>query len=149
ENRNLTPILKRAGAATATGEVIELSEREVNAWVAKTLRGRQRGWSSVLVSFEGACVNFTPGEVEVILVRRFMGRQLATSCVLAISADSESFSLRSAGSSVGQLRIRPWVLEATLESFRRLTAVYSAELTNFRSAGNIALEEGRVVLSSR
>jgi hypothetical protein len=146
QSRDLREVLS---GATRSGDTVAISERELNAYLHKTLFGRQTGVTRFVSSFEGACVDLREDEVEIYLVRRCFGRLSTVSCVFSIEDSEEGRLVRSAGSSVGSLRIRDLVFQFVLDSFRRLGRMYDEELALIKGVNSLVIREGEMVLGSR
>jgi hypothetical protein len=144
--RDLRDVLSGVpGARKAT----VISERELNAYLHETLFGRQKGVTRFISSFEGACVDLRENEVEIYLVRQCFGRLATVSCVFSIEDSEKGRLVRSAGSSVGSLRIRDLVFQFVLDSFRRLGGVYEEELALIKGVNSLVIRDGEMVLGSR
>lgn len=126
--------------------LVSVSEAEVNSYLRKTVTGRQKGITGLFVSFEGAYVNFMENELEVLLVRKVLGRPFVVGCRCGLASGGKGIVVRSTGSSVGKLKIRRAVVKVAMGSFRRLAGVYQPELALLARMGGVSLEEGRIVL---
>jgi hypothetical protein len=144
--RDLREVLSQG--ANARSPVV-ISERELNAYMNQTLFGRQKGMTRFVSSFEGVCVDLREDEVEIYLVRKCLGRLVTVSCVFAVENSERGRLVRSAGSSVGTLRIRDLVFQFVLNSFRRLAGVYEVELELIKRAESLVVRDGEIVLGAR
>ncbi len=130
-------------------EPLTITEREMNTYLAKTLRGRQTGWQRLLVRYEGIFVDFREGQAEVIVVRRVLGRPLPISCFIDITAGEDSYLTQVQGTAIGRLRSRIWVIDVVMETFRTLRREYQPEISYLFRMSEIRFEDGRMILDPR
>ena len=134
------------GDSLGRGEMLVLEEAEINAYLTKTLFGRQRGATRFVSSFQGACVDLRDGEIEFILRRKVFGRPFNVTCSFVIREKDGQRMIRSVGSSVGRLRIPYVVLETVLGSFRNLGQALEQEGEYVQKMDAIIFRDGELML---
>lgn len=151
--RDLAKVLDAAqkGSHTAT-----LTEREINAYLIRTLKLTQEGVFKDRVSLRGVWVRLTEGQAEVIIERDLMGERRHTiSMFLRIDQQlgengQVTTEVHRAGGWFGRTRVAQGYLLLVMRGFDSLAASYGDELAiirrMFKGMTRATINDGELVL---
>jgi hypothetical protein len=146
---------------------LRISEEEINAYLEKTLSGRQGGILGGIITLENVLVRLENERAEVIMVRKCMGLTLTTSMWVAIDQTEDDqgrvqthidpnggpfalmpFMLR--GGRFGRLVVPQGFLHLVQSSYTSLASLYPEEIRlGFEEMSRIRIEDGALVLDPR
>lgn len=146
---------------------LRISEEEINAYLEKTLSGRQGGILGGIITLENVLVRLENERAEVIIVRKCMGLTLTTSMWVAIDQTEDDqgrvqthidpnggpfalmpFMLR--GGRFGRLVVPQGFLHLVQSSYASLASLYPEEIRlGFEEMSRIRIEDGALVLDPR
>jgi hypothetical protein len=146
---------------------VTLTEREINLWLARTVKPRQAGLLEKHVTLKGVYIRLEDGRAEVVMERDVMGYPLTTSMFLQIEQLESSTGINTQvhlhggpfheslpyppqGGRLGQLRIPQGFLMLTMKSFENLAAIFPTEVElGFEKMARFKIEEGKITLDPR
>ena len=151
--RNLHDVLD---AAQKGGHAVTLTEREINAYLIRTLKLTQEGVFKDRVALKGVWVRLTEGQAEVIIERELMGERRHTiSMFMEIKqtrGDSGQVTTQvpRTGGWFGQTRVAQGYLYLVMGGFDSLAAAYGDELAiirkMFKGMTRATINDGELVL---
>lgn len=165
---NPVDVPKLIELAAKNRKPITITERQMNTWLADTLKGRQEGFVAEYVKMEGVWVCFDDddgGRAEVVIERAFMGRPHTVSMFFRIERKKKEdgtyttfvhkdsgriFGLSAAGGRFGQIRVPQGFLFFTHQAFSALGKLFEEELRlmeieiTSRGGGRILFEKNQL-----
>lgn len=147
---------------------ITISEKELNTWLANTLKVRQEGQLADHVDLKGVWVRFDKeegGRAEIIIEREVEGRPHTVSMFVRVERKKKEdgsyttyihkdggrlWGLLAVGGKFGQVRVPQGFLFFTQSSFRALSNLFEKELKwleediTTKGGGRILFEEGQM-----
>jgi len=169
-DRELTPadVPSMIESAAKSRKGIVISERQINTWLANTLKARQEGSLADHVEIKGVWVRFDEaegGRVEIIIEREIKGRPQTVSMFVRIERKKKEdgtfttyihkdggrlWGLLAVGGKFGQARVPQGFLFFTQSSFSSLSDLFKKELEwmeediTKRAGGRIIFEEDQM-----
>lgn len=156
------------GSAAKTRQAVELTERQVNSWLAENLKAKQEGLLADYVTLKGIWVRFEEeknGRCEIIVEREVHGHPHTVSMYVRIERKKKEngsyttfvrkdggniLGLIPAGGRFGQVRMPQGFLLMVAQSFESLAELFSQELEwmeqdiTRKGAGRILFEEHKM-----
>ncbi len=147
---------------------INLTERQINTWLANTLKARQEGTLADYVEMKGVWVRFDEeegGRVEIIIEREIMGRTQTLSMFVRIERKKKEdgtfttyihkdggrlWGLLAVGGKFGQARVPQGFLFFSQNTYASLAQLFQKELQwmekdiTMRAGGRIIFEENQM-----
>ncbi len=162
--REMKDVLKNA---VDRGYPVPLSEAQINAWLSRTVSGRQTGAPQLKASFKNVWVKLEDGLAEIIMERDVMGYALTTSMFLQIEKRESAEGMRTEimldggafhpsfpkpprGGRIGQLVVPQGFLLLTMPAYEKLATLLTTEIDlGFREMSAIKFEKGKLTLDPR
>jgi hypothetical protein len=165
-NPSSVPGMIEFAAKSRNGVII--TEREINTWLANTLKARQEGTLADHVEIKGVWVRFDEeegGRAEIIIEREIKGRPQTVSMFVRIERKKREdgtfttyihkdggrlWNLLAVGGKFGKARVPQGFLFFTQDSFAALAKLFEKELTwmekdiTTRAGGRIIFEENQM-----
>ncbi|MGC6565082.1 MAG: hypothetical protein ACON38_05660 [Akkermansiaceae bacterium] len=165
-NPSSVPIMIEMAAKNR--QAITISEKELNSWIAKTLKVRQEGMLADHVELKGVWVRFDneeSGRAEIIIEREIKGRPHTISMFVRVERKKKEdgsyttyihkdggrlWGLLAFGGKFGKIRVPQGFLFFTQSSFQALSNLFEQELKwmeeeiTTRGGGQILFEEGQM-----
>ena len=154
-NRNLERVLENAANQ---GIQVTLTEKEVNEWLASTVKGTQEGVLGKSVQYRGTWIRFKEGSAEIIFEREAFNRLHTIAMNVEIEQLIEgnnqmSTNVHWQGGRLGQMPVMQGYLLLVMSSYEELGKVLSPEVKSLRSLlegkATIKFEEGKVTFEPR
>lgn len=162
--RNLQAVLQKSIEGDYS---VTLSETELNQWLTRELKLKQRGELAQWVSLKRVCVRLRAGVAEVIIERDVAGYPLTTSMFLQVeqteSAEGistqvhlhgggfhEMVPIPARGGRFGQLTVPQGFLIMVMPDFRKIADLFETEIElGFQRMARIKIEDKRIVLDPK
>ena len=153
--RNLERVLENAANQ---GLQVTLSEKEVNEWLASTVKGSQEGILGNSVSYRGTWIRFREGSVEIIFEREAFNRIHTIAMNVEIEQVIEegnrmSTNIHWKGGRLGQMPVIHGYLLLVMSSYEQLAQAMAPEVRSLRSLlegkATIEFTEGKVTFEPR
>lgn len=159
--RDLTQVLKSAASRNLP---VTLTEKELNAWLARRLAGRQEGPAAEKVAFQRVNVRLSEGLGEVIMTREVFGKPFTVSVFLTMERQEnqdgpqnlaglhggkfhESIDRPLRGGRFGRLVVPQGFLLLVLPAYKHLAAALQEEIAfAFDDMARISIRENRLEL---
>lgn len=147
--RDLLDVL--AQAAIKRSSAIEITEEEVNRYLADTIRGAQSGRTGRYFAFERASVDFEAGSARVTLHWRGKSHPATASLHLAIlrSPDKKAFRVEIQRGAYGRLAVARGFLLPLMPAFESLAAACDPEIRALFQMTRIEIAKDKLVLDSK
>lgn len=149
-------LLKVLDAAQKGPHTATLTEREINAYLLRTLKRSQEGVFKDRVTLRGVWVRLTEGQAEVIIERELMGERLHTiSMFLTIEQQlgengQVTTLVHRSGGRFGRTRVAQGYLLLVMGAFDSLASTYGDELAiirkMFKGMTRATINDGELVL---
>jgi len=154
--------------AANTRQSVEISERQINTWLANNIKVRQEGQLADHVKLKGVWVRFEEvegGRAEIIIEREVDGRPHTVSMFIRVERKKKEdgtftnyihkdggsfFNILAIGGRFGQVRVPQGFLLFTQDSFRSLGELFETEIGWIKKeiikegAGRVIFEEGKM-----
>jgi len=146
---------------------VQLSETELNHWLARELELKQGGELAEWVTLKRVCVRLREGVAEVIIERDVAGYPLTTSMFLQVEQTETAKGLSTQihlhgggfheivpvptrGGRFGQLTVPQGFLIMVMPDFRKIAGLFETEIDlGFQSMSRIRIEDKRLMLDPR
>lgn len=128
---------------------LELSEADVNRYLAASLTGKQNYPSALLARFERVAVSFHPGMCRVWLCWTEGQRRLTASLDFTITRVGRNFVVEPRGGSLGRLPVFRGALTALVPGLRSLCGALDEEIHATFQMNQIQFEKDKVILDPR
>ena len=128
---------------------LELSEADVNHYLASSLTGKQNYPSAALAKFDRVAVSFQPGLCRVWLCWTAGERPVTAALDFTITRDKRNFVVEPRGGSLGRLRVFRGFLATLVPGLRNLCAALDEEIHATFQMNEIRFEKNKVVLDPR
>ncbi|MES2476755.1 MAG: hypothetical protein V4640_13305 [Verrucomicrobiota bacterium] len=146
---------------------VNLSEAELNQWIASTLYLRQGGVLQKDITLEHFRVRLEEGRAELILERRVFGRPFTVSMYFQVDKEQsgreiittfnpaggrflKDYDFPQKGGRLGRLVVPQGFLHLLIPSFEKIAALYADETElAFSRMQRVRIEEDRLVLDPR
>ncbi len=146
---------------------IQISETELNQWLARELRLKQGGELAQWVTLKRVCVRLREGVAEVIIERDIAGYPLTTSMFLQVEQTEsatgistqihlhgngfhEMVPIPTRGGRFGQLTVPQGFLLMVMPDFQKIAALFGPEIElGFRRMARIKIENKRLTLDPK
>ncbi|MDB2430230.1 hypothetical protein OAF13_02740 [Akkermansiaceae bacterium] len=156
------------GMAAKLRQSVEISERQMNTWLANNIKARQEGQLADHVKLKGVWVRFEEtegGRAEIIIEREVAGRPHTVSMFIRVERkkkedgtftnyihkDGGAFlNILAIGGRFGQVRVPQGFLLFTQESFGSLSDLFETEIGWIKkeiikeAAGRVIFEDGKM-----
>lgn len=129
--------------------VLEISETDVNRYLASALAGRQTMPSAALAAFDRVALSFRPGLATVWLAWTVGRHQNTASLDFTITREKNNFIVEPRGGSLGRLRVFRGALATLVPGLRNLCGAMEEEIHAIFQMNQIRIEQGRLVLDPR
>jgi len=128
---------------------LELSEADVNHYLASSLVGEQRYPSGLLAKFDRVAVSFQPGLCRVWLSWSVARHPVTASLDFTIRRDSRNFVVEPRGGSLGRLTVFRGAISTLVPVMRSLCEALDEEIHAVFQMNQIRFEKNKVVLDPR
>lgn len=128
---------------------LELSETDVNHYLASSLSGKQQYPSSLLVKFDRVAVSFKPGLCRVWLCWTASGHPVTAALDFTVTRDNRNFLVEPCGGSLGRLPVFRGALASLIPGMRSLSHALEEEIHAVFKMNQIRFEDHKVVLDPR
>jgi hypothetical protein len=129
---------------------MELSEAEVNRYLARVVSGRQHGPSAAAVQFERVALDFEPGECRVIFAWNVTGRGTASATLdFTLKREGENFVIEPHQGSYGRLPVFRGMMCALTPALESLCGALGDEIRAVFQMNQIGFRQDKVVLDPR
>jgi hypothetical protein len=128
---------------------LELSEADVNRYLAASLIGKQGYPSALLAQFERVAVSFQPGMCRVWLCWIEGQRRVTASLDFTVKRIDRNFVVEPKGGSLGRLPVFRGALATLVPGLRSLCAALDEEIHATFQMNQIRFEKDKVVLDPR
>ena len=166
--RNPSSVPKLIELAAKTRNGVTITERQINTWLANTLKARQEGLLADHVEMKGVWVRFDEedgGRAEIIIEREIKGYPQTVSMFVRIERKKKEdgtfttyvhkdggrlWGLLAVGGRFGQARVPQGFLFFTQDAFAALGELFEQELAwmqdeiTSRGGGRILFEDGQM-----
>jgi hypothetical protein len=142
--RRIEQVAYRRSAAT------ELTEAEVNRYLARVVAGHQVGPTAGTVHFQRVALDFEPGKCRVIFSWKVAGRG-ATSASLdfTVKREGENFVVEPQQGSYGRLPVFRGMMCALMPALESLCGALDDEIHQVFEMNQIRFEKDKVLLDPR
>lgn len=128
---------------------LELSEADVNHYLASSLVGEQRYPSGLLAKFDRVAVSFQPGSCRVWLSWNIAKHPVTASLDFTIRRDLRDFVVEPRGGSLGRLTVFRGAMSTLVPGMRSLCGALEAEIHAVFQMNKIHFGKNKVVLDPR
>ena len=128
---------------------VEMTEEELNRYVAQRLRGTQTGAFGGLVRYAGTYVDLKPGIAEVYIERKIFGRPLTMSVEVKREATANGRETwKIGGGSIGKIRMGELSFGPVIKPFLRMARSAVHDMDVMQKVRNIEFTEGKMILGA-
>lgn len=128
---------------------VEISETDLNRYLAATLHGLQSGKSAELVSFDAALVDLEPGFARVTLCWMIQGHRTTASIDLRASVKSGGHEIEIVSGAYGRMPVARGFLAPLMPAFASLAKSCTPEIKSVLNMTKIHLAKDKLVLDPR
>lgn len=126
---------------------LEMTEAQVNRYLAKRLKGTQTGTFGGAVRYAGSYVDLRPGVAEVFIEREMFGMPLTMSVEVRrteVSNGRETWKI--GGGSIGRIQMGEATFGPVLKPFIRMFRTAVDDMDVMKAARNIDFAEGKLII---
>lgn len=147
--RDLLDVLSQAAIKRSSS--LEISEGELNRYLAKAVRGMQGGRTGRIFAFDHASVDLEAGSARVTLHWRGKTHPATTSLDLTVlrSPDKKAFRVEIQRGAYGRLAVARGFLLPLMPAFESLSAACDPEIKALFQMTKIELAKDKLVLDSK
>lgn len=147
---NITDIADLLGQATIKrSALVEISEADLNRYLAATLSGRQAGRSAWLAGFEKVLVDFEQGEARITLCWLVGGHRTTTTVHLHVALESGKHRAELTGGAYGRMPVVRGFLAPVIPAYQELARACSPEIGSILSMTKIRIAKNKLILDPR
>lgn len=128
---------------------IEITEADLNRYLAATVAGSQKGRTAASFSFEKMLIDLEPGVARITLCWLARGHRTSTSLDLAVSAVGANHRIEIVKGAYGRLPVARGFLLPVLPAYRELATACDAEVKKLLSMTKIQIAKDKLVLDPR
>lgn len=128
---------------------LELSEADVNHYIASNLAGQQKYPSALLAKFDRVAVSFQPGLCRVWLFWTVAKHPVAAALDFTVTRDKRDFVVEPRGGSLGRLAVFRGAVSTLVPAVRSLCEALDEEIHAVFQMNQIRFEKNKVVLDPR
>jgi hypothetical protein len=144
ERMELVSMPGRRSAAT------ELSEAEVNRYLARVVNGRQVGPTSATVRFQRVALDFEPGKCRAIFIWKVAGRGTnSASLEFTVKREGDNFVVEPQQGTYGRLPVFRGMMCALMPALESLCGALDDEIHAVFQMNQIRFEKDKVILDPR
>ena len=129
--------------------VMEISEAEINRYLATTLTGKIPGALGSWSSFEGARFDLEPGRARLFLIWSVHGHVLTASIDLAIDRDDKDFHVELQRGAYGHLQLPRGMMRPLYPTLRALAEALDPEIRALFQMNKITIAKDKLILDPR
>ncbi len=136
-------------AAIKRAAVIEISEADINRYLATTLNGKIDGMLGGWVTFDGARLDLEPDRARLYVMWKIHGHTRTASVDLAVRRDGNHFQVDLLSGAYGHLQMPRGMMRPIYPSLRALAEALDPEIRALFQMTQITLDKDKLVLDSR
>lgn len=138
------------GQATIKRSVpVEITETDLNRYLAATLKGRQNGKSGDFVNFDAAFIDLEPGFARVTLCWTIQGHRTTASIDMRAAVASGEHQIEIVSGAYGRMPVARGLLVPLMPAFASLAKSCAPEIKSMLSMTKINLTKDKLVLDPR
>lgn len=129
---------------------LEISEAEVNRYLARVISGSQQGATGATAQFERVALDFQPGICRVIFAWNVAGRGTANAMLdFTVERQGENFVVEPRHGSYGRLPVLRGMMCALMPAMKSLCEALEDEIHTVFQMNQIRFEQDKVFLDPR
>lgn len=130
---------------------VEISETDLNRYLAAIVAGRQDGWSANGATFDRVIVDLEPGRARVTLCWKIRDHVSTSAVDLEVrrTQDKKTFEIEVRGGAYGRLPVHRGFMVPTSTAFASLASACEAEIKALFQMTRIDIEKDKLVLDPR
>lgn len=128
---------------------LEISEGEINDYLARRLHSVPNGPSSRVASFDRLLVELTEGVVRLHLCWNVMGHRTVARVDLSVQRTSKDFTVEVLSGAYGRLEVPRAMLTPLIPALNELARACRPEIQSLFKLPNIRLTKDKVVLNPK
>ena len=129
---------------------LELSEAEVNRYLARVIKGRQGGATSAAVHFERVALDFEAGSCRIIFAWKVKGAGYASAALeFSVERQGENFVIEPRRGSYGRLPVVRGMMCALMPALESLCGALEDEIHTVFQMNQIRFAQDKVILDPR
>ncbi len=136
-------------AAIKRSAPLEVSEADLNQYLAATLKGAQNGALADVTRLERALVDLEPGRARIVLCWHTSGVRTTTTLDLTCSRKGGDHRTEITGGAAGRLILMRGFLEPLLPSYRALATACEVEIKALLNMTRIEIAKDKLLLDPR
>ncbi len=136
-------------AAIKRSAPIEITEGDLNRYLAATVIGTQGDRTAEIVRFERVLVDLRPGIARVVLCWSIRGHRSTSSIDVHLMGDGTHHRAEIVGGSYGRMGVARGVMQPVLPAFEALAEMCDAEIKALFKMTKIQMVEDKLVLDPR
>jgi hypothetical protein len=137
-------------AAWRRNATVELTEADVNRYLARVISGRERGPTATAARFERVALDFEPGKCRVIFSWSVAGRDTASATLdFTLQREGENFIVEPRQGSYGRLPVFRGMMCALMPAMESLCTALDDEIHAVFQMNQIKFDHDKVVLDPR
>lgn len=136
-------------AAIKRSAPIEITEGDLNRYLAATVIGREADRIAEIVRFERVLVDLRPGIARVILCWSIRGHRSTSSVDVGLMRDGAHHRAEIVGGSYGRMEVARGFMQPVLPAFEALAQMCDAEIKALFKMTGIRIVEDKLVLDPR
>lgn len=128
---------------------VEITEADLNRYLAATLKGKQVGHTTGIATFEKTLVDFEPGQARITLCWLVGGHRTASSLDLHIAVQSGQHQAEIVGGAYGRMPVARGFLMPVMPAYQALAAACTPEIKSILNMTKIRISKDKLVLDPR
>lgn len=126
---------------------LQYTQDQVNEYLGRTLKSKQKALNKPLLDFKRAVVVFTEGQCNLTVERSFFGYSLSTTDLVAVQLADGKIKVSNRGGAIGRLPVYPQLMEHLDIIFADVWAALDRERKLVSKASTIEFHEKTVALT--
>ena len=128
---------------------IEITEADLNRYLAATLGGKQAGRSSSILDFEKVLMDLEPGVARITLCWLVEGRRTTASLDLHLADKSGTHRAEIVGGAYGRMRVARGFLAPVMPAYESLARTCGPEIKSILNMTKIQIAKDKLMLDPR
>lgn len=146
-------LLERMELVSAPGRRVattQLTEAEVNRYLARVVAGRQTGPTATTANFQRVALDFEPGQCRIIFLWNVAGRgTTSASLEFTVRREGENFVIEPRQGTYGRLPVFRGMMCALMPALKSLCGALDDEIHAVFQMNQIRFEKDKVILDPR
>lgn len=136
-------------AAIKRSAPIEITESDLNKYLAATVAGRQEGRTAGIADFESVLVDLKPDTATVTLCWSIQGHRSTSSLDIRLNREKSNHRAEITGGSYGRMMVARGFMQPVLPAFESLARACDPDIKALFKMTKIQIAEDKLVLDPR